>query len=110
MKTLEHPLKAEMEAVRAIIIKASSKITEDFKWGGPSYFYKEDMATINPKIKNYVAVIFHQGSLIMDDSGMFEEATKGKAYAKFYSMDDVTKHKTALTKAVKSWITIMDKK
>ncbi len=108
MATLEHPLKAEMEAVRKIIAKAGPALEEDIKWGGPSYYYKEDMATFNPRIKNYVALIFHKGSMIPGSAGLFEEATKGKVYAKFYNMEDVKAGKKNLEHMVKSWITFMN--
>ena len=108
MAALDHPLKAELEAVRKIIIKASPALSEDIKWGGPSFYYKEDMATFNPRIKNYVAVIFHKGSLIPQATEFFEEATKGKVYAKFYNMAEVKAKKKELEHMVKSWINLMD--
>ncbi|WP_214226337.1 DUF1801 domain-containing protein [Pedobacter sp. B4-66] len=108
MVKLEHPLKAEMEAVRSIIVNANSKIEEDIKWGGPSFFYKEDLATFNPRIKNYVALIFHKGELLNVKSDFLESATKGKVYAKFYSMEQVIAHKDLIEKMVNSWIKFMD--
>ncbi|KQM72571.1 hypothetical protein ASE74_22740 [Pedobacter sp. Leaf216] len=108
MDQLDHPLKKEMEKVINIITTANPKIECDIKWGGPSFKFKEDMATINPKIKNYVVVIFHKASLLNDDFGFLEEQTKGKAYAKFYSMADVGKHETALKKAVNAWVSLME--
>lgn len=108
MAKLYHPLKAEMEAVRDIIVSASPNIEEDIKWGGPSFFYKEDMATFNPKIKNYVVVIFHKGSLIQNRSDFFEDASKGKLYAKFYNMGDVETNKAALEELVSGWTELMD--
>ena len=108
MTGLKHPLKAEMEAVCRIIREAAPGITEDIKWGGPSYAYKGDMATINPKILKYVAVIFHQGGLLPKVSGFFEEATKGKVYAKFYDMAAVETNKQALQQMVRNWIKHMD--
>lgn len=109
MAKLDHPLKAEMEAVRSIIIKASPKIEEDVKWGGPSFAYKEELATFNPRIKNYVALIFHKGELLNIKSDFLETATKGKVYAKFYSMQQVTENKELLEKMVNTWIELMDK-
>lgn len=106
---LEHPLKAEMEAVRSIITGANSKIEEDVKWGGPNFFYKEDFATFNPRIKNYVALIFHKGQLLNIESDFLEEATKEKVYAKFYSMEQVTANKALIEKMVNTWIELMDK-
>lgn len=106
---LEHPLKAELEAVRSIIVNANSQMEEDVKWGGPSFFYKEEFATFNPRIKNYVALIFHKGELLNIKSDFLEEATKGKVYAKFYSMDDVTANKALIEKMVNTWVELMDK-
>lgn len=106
---LEHPLKAELEAVRSIIVNANPKIEEDIKWGGPSFFYKEDLATFNPRIKNYVALIFHKGALINVKSDFLEEATKGKVYAKFCSMDQVIANKELIEKMVNTWVELMDK-
>jgi uncharacterized protein YdeI (YjbR/CyaY-like superfamily) len=106
---LKHPLKAEMEAVREIISSASTKMEEDVKWGGPSFDYKEPMATFNPRITEYVAVIFHKGELLNDKSGLLEPGPKGKAYARFHSMAEVKKHKANLVKVVKEWIKLMDK-
>ncbi|MDQ0966385.1 hypothetical protein QFZ20_001788 [Flavobacterium sp. W4I14] len=106
---LEHPLKAELEAVRSIIVNANPKIEEDIKWGGPSFLYKEDLATFNPRIKNYIALIFHKGALINVKSDFLEEATKGKVYAKFYSMDQVTANKELIEKMVNTWVELMDK-
>ncbi len=105
---LRHPLKAEMEAVRKIICEASPKIVEDVKWGGPSFDYKEPMATFNPRVTAYVAIIFHKGELFREKSELLEPAPKGKAYAKFHSMAEVLKHKAKLQKIVCQWVEIMD--
>ena len=58
MKSLQHPLKAEIEAVRNIIKNANSKIGERIKWNAPSFFYIDDMAAFNPRAQNYVQIIF----------------------------------------------------
>jgi uncharacterized protein YdeI (YjbR/CyaY-like superfamily) len=109
MANLEHPLKTEMEAVRAIIVNSNAKIEEDVKWGGPSFFYKEELATFNPRIKNYVALIFHKGELLNIKSDFLEEASKGKVYAKFHSIEQVTANKELIEKMVNTWIELMDK-
>lgn len=108
MDKLEHPLREEMEAVRSIIMNANSKMEEDVKWGGPSFFYKEDLATFNPRIKNYVALIFHKGELLNIKSDFLEAASKGKVYAKFYSMEQVKENKELLEKMVNTWVELMD--
>jgi uncharacterized protein YdhG (YjbR/CyaY superfamily) len=58
IKQLDHPLKAEIEAVRAII-KSNHKIAERVKWNAPSFFYKDYLATIHVKATKHVHLIFH---------------------------------------------------
>jgi len=40
MAALDHPFKAEVEALRAIIKGVNPNITEQVKWNAPSYRYK----------------------------------------------------------------------
>ena len=105
---LNHPLKAEIEAAIKIIRGASSALEEDVKWGGPSFDYKEPMATFNPRVTDFVAIIFHKGELLKESHELLEPGPKGKAYAKFRSMEDVKKHEEHLRNAVVEWIKIMD--
>ncbi|QEC52553.1 uncharacterized protein DUF1801 [Anseongella ginsenosidimutans] len=105
---LKHPLKAEMEEAIKIIRGASKDLKEDIKWGGPSFDYKEPMATINPRMTDYVVFIFHKGELIKDDSGLLEPASKGKAYLKLHSMKEIKDNKANIQNIVKAWIKIMD--
>lgn len=106
---LTHLLKAEMETLIKIIRESSSKLEEDVKWGGPSFDYKEPMATFNPRVTDYVALIFHKGELLNDKTGVLEPGSKGKSYAKFHSMDEVKKNKDHLQTVVKEWIKLMDR-
>lgn len=105
---LKHPLKAEIEAAINIIREAGPKLEEDVKWGGPSFDYKEPMATFNPRVTDFVAIIFHKGELLNDQTGVLEPGPKGKGYVKFHSMEEVNKHKKNLQKLVKEWIKLMD--
>lgn len=109
MSKLNHPLKKEIEAVIDIIRGVSSKLEEDVKWGGPSFEYKEPMVTLNPRVKEYVALVFHQGQMLNDGAGLLENGPKGRAYAKFHTMADLKKHRTQLETVVKQWIKLMDK-
>lgn len=111
MRKLKHPLKAEMEAVRAIILKASSKVQERVKWNAPSFFYQEDLAAFNPRAKAYVhlVLLFPKG-LVKEDTGLLEGNFKDRRMAYFYNMADVKSKKAALEKVVKDWVKLIDQK
>ena len=108
MEKLDNPLKAEMEMVREIILNANEKITEDIKWGAPSFAYRDNMCTFNPRAKKFVNLTFHKGALINDDTGLLEGEQKEARVARFYNSEDVEEKKTKLTKVVNAWVDLMD--
>lgn len=108
LNQLDNPLVNEMRAVRDIILSASGYISEDIKWAAPSFFYKDNMATFNPRAKKFVNLTFHKGALIDDDSGLLEGDQKEARVARFHSMEEVHEKKAALESVVRKWIEVMD--
>src|SRR5947209_2160545 len=91
MQKLVHPLKAEIEAVRRIIMNANSKILERVKWNAPSFFCRQlDMGAFNLRAKGFVQLIlvFPKG-LITDTSGLLLGDWKDRREARFNDMADV---------------------
>lgn len=108
MSLFEHPFKAEIQAIREIILKADSRITEGIKWNAPNFYYKGDMAVFTPHVKDHVLMVFPNGILIADDSGLLEGDYPDRRMAHFYSMDDIQKKKASFEKIVRRWIEVMD--
>lgn len=108
MDKLDHPLKAEIQAIREIILGASDKITEDIKWSAPSFAYQGNMATFNPRAKKFVNLTFHKGALIDDASGLLQGDQKEARVARFNNMEEVEARKEDLVKVVLGWIAAMD--
>jgi len=110
LRDIDHPFKAEIAAVRAIILGASNKISERIKWNAPSFFYKEDLGAFNPRASEYAHLIllFPGGLGMPDKSKLLEGKQKDRREAKFYSLSDVESKKPALEKLVKSWIKLRD--
>src|SRR5262245_25378593 len=62
LRTLRHPLKAEIEAVRLIILGANSGIGEGVKWNAPSFRTPKDwFATMHVRSKESVQLILFVG-------------------------------------------------
>jgi uncharacterized protein YdhG (YjbR/CyaY superfamily) len=76
MEKLDHPLKAEINAVRAIIRNSNSKIAERIKWNGPGYYYKDDLVTFNPRATKHVHLVFHHAEIVDIKSGLLNVITK----------------------------------
>ena len=110
MRDVDHPFKAEMQAVRQIILGVSPKMGERIKWNAPSFFYKEDFAAFHPRATEFVhlIVLFPGGDGMDDDSGLLEGSHKDRREAKFYGLEDVAAKKPRLEKLVKRWLALRD--
>ena len=107
-EALNHPLKAEMELTREIIMAASPLMTEAVKWGGPSFEYRETLATFSPRVKDCVALVFHDGEPLTKHFPFLETGPKGKAYAKFRSGEEIELHRADLSALVARFVADMD--
>jgi len=105
---LDNPLKAEMKVVREIILGASDKISESIKWSAPSFAYKDNMCTFNPRAKKFVNLTFHKGALIKDETGLLVGDKPEARVARFNDMADVEAKKADLESVVMKWIETMD--
>ena len=114
LRTLEHPHKAEILAVREIILGAGAKIGEGIKWNAPSFRTAEWFATIHLREKNGVSVILHLGAKkrempdlgmkIADPSWMLKWLGADRAMVTFRNGDDIASKRAAFEKLIRSWI------
>lgn len=107
MLQLDHPLKDEIEAVRAII-KASPNICERVKWNAPSFFYIDDLATIHVKAKQHVHLIFHHPAIVKIKSALLEGDYKDRRMMYFENMKEVKARKKELTRIINELVKLMD--
>lgn len=108
MRDLDHPLKAEVQAVREIIQGVSPAITEEIKWNAPTFSYQGYLVTFNLHATDRVHLVFHNGVILPDPTGLLEGDYKDRRMAYLQDMDDVEAKKAALQDVVRSWITLMD--
>lgn len=109
MNQLDHPLKAEMEAVRANLLNANSKISERIKWNAPSFYYREDIATFNPRAKQHVHIVFHYAPIVNIKSDLLTGDYKDRRMVYLRTMSEVESNKAALEKIMNELIDIIDK-
>ena len=109
MANLKHPLKAEMQRVREIILGTDQKMTEVIKWGGPTFVYKGNLATLTPRTKRFVNLFFQTAAVIKDGHGILEGDAKEVRVARFHDMKDIEKKEEALKAVVREWIRLRDK-
>jgi len=62
LAALDHPMKPELERLRAIVLAADPAIIEHVKWNGPSFCWNgEDRIAANVRGRDAVMLVFHRG-------------------------------------------------
>jgi uncharacterized protein YdeI (YjbR/CyaY-like superfamily) len=103
-----HPLTAEIQRVREIILETDERIEETIKWSAPTFMYKGNMASYFMNAKKFVSLMFHQGAYIEDKSGLLQGDAKEGRTARFENMEDIEAKKEALQSVVREWIRLQD--
>jgi len=101
----ETPWQQAYVKLRAIIL--SCGLTEELKWGVPSYTLDGSNVVLIHGFKAYCAVLFMKGALINDEKGILVQQTKNVQAARqvrFTDADDVGKLERALKAYIKEAI------
>jgi uncharacterized protein YeeX (DUF496 family) len=108
MAQLEHPLKKEIEAVRTIIKNANSKIAERIKWAAPSYYYKEDLVTFNPRDQNLVHLVFHHPNIEKINSPILEGNYVSRRMTYLHNMAEIEANKAEIERIMNQLVGFLD--
>jgi uncharacterized protein YdhG (YjbR/CyaY superfamily) len=105
MEKLDHPLKAEIEALRIIIQGAGTEITEQIKWNAPSYSYRgEYLVTFNLRDAKRVHLVFHNPRIPKIKSDLLEGDYVDRRMTYFSDMKDIKAKKSEFQKILKELI------
>lgn len=114
LAALDHPRKAEILALRRIILDADPSITEGIKWNAPSFRTSEWFATFHLRAKDGVRIILHLGAkrredanpraAVADPESLLEWLGDDRASVKFRDMGEVDARRIALKSLIRQWI------
>ena len=114
MRTLDHPLKEDIEALRRIVIAADPSIAEGIKWNAPSFRTHEYFATMHLRKKDEVGLVLHLGAAardlpesglhIEDPDGLLNWLAKDRAVIGFSGTGDLDMKRNALQDVLRQWI------
>jgi hypothetical protein len=109
-----HPLRAEIEALREIILRAEPTLKEGIKWNGPNYSLNgEDRITMRLNPPKQIQIIFHRGAKVKTQpenrliDGNYPFLTwkeNDRAIATFKGLDDIQQFSEPFREVVIKWI------
>ncbi|MFN3911589.1 DUF1801 domain-containing protein [Hyphomonas sp.] len=116
MAALSHPLRAEADALRVILLALKApKLDESVKWNAPSYAVGGvHCVTFNFSDKKSIRLIFHCDTArketkgappaFADETGLLAWQSDIRAIAVFRTMEDVAAAKLVLPGLVRRWV------
>ncbi|HJP66245.1 MAG TPA: DUF1801 domain-containing protein [Actinomycetota bacterium] len=105
---LDHPLKDLMLEVRAAILGADERIEESIKWKSPTFSYRGNIASIDPRTKAAVNVMFHQGAKLPGRHPMLEGGGETVRYLKIVDAANLRRKRKALRGALTAWVALVE--
>ena len=113
----KHPLRAEIDALRTIILASDKWIEEGVKWNASSFRTGEWFATLNgPKQVKEATIILHAGAKVIgivlkdhiaDPEGLIKWLGNDRGMIIFAGVDDIKKKQPALQAIVRAWIQLI---
>jgi hypothetical protein len=100
---LDHPLKGAMQLVRQHILEADERISETIKWSAPTFAFKGNLASFQPKAKQFVSLMFHRGSEIPGKHPLLEGDAPLVRIMRFQDEAEAASHRGALQAVVRAW-------
>lgn len=113
MALLDHPLKADFEAVRKAILSVDKSITDGVKWNSLSFRTTDWFATANLRSRNTVQLVLHLGAkvgkqaaadVIPDPKGLLKWLGKDRAIASLGAGSTLKGNLPALKAIIKPWV------
>lgn len=100
----DNPMKDVVQRVRQILLAADERLEEIIKWQAPTFIYKGNLASFNPRSKQHASLLFHIGASIPGKFPHLEGGGDTARYMTFTSIQDAEARKGELKALVKAWI------
>jgi len=104
LRHLDHPMKAEVAALRLIIKQASPKIHERVKWDAPSFYCRQDLLRFDLRTMKGVRLLVLLPPEVAPDGDLVKTDAEGMRAITFRNMADVTARAPALLQLVRDWV------
>lgn len=113
MADLDHPLKAEIAAVRALILGLGPEVGEGIKWKSPTFRTRDDFATVNLRSTDSLQLILHLGAKVRPDmvemaiddpSGLLKPLGKDRCMATLGSGAAFEANREAFAAVLRQWM------
>lgn len=99
----DHPLLHAIRDLRDVILAADERMDECIKWQSPTFTYKGNFASVNPRAKKYVSLMVHRGAALPGHHPRLEGGGDTMRYMRFADAADVQAASQDIETVVRAW-------
>ncbi len=104
----DNPQKDVLLAMRTAILDSDERIQESIKWKSPTFSYKGNIASFNPRSKQHASLMFHTGASIPGDFPHLEGTGNVARYLKVDDMAQAQELEPELASIFRAWCAMKD--
>lgn len=108
LERYDNPMKEAVQRTREILLGADPRIDETIKWSTPTFTYKGNVVSFQPRAKQFVSLLFHTGASIPGDHPLLEGGGDTARYARLDDVAAVERAKPQLEAVVRAWCDAKD--
>lgn len=108
MAAYTNPKKEVVARVREIVLDADPRITETIKWSTPTFVYRGNLMSFQPRAKQFASLLFHEGASI---PGNYPRLQGGGDHARYMQITDLADAEATadeLRSIVRAWCDARD--
>ena len=103
LERYENPMKSVVLATREVILDADPRIGEVIKWSTPTFVYRGNLASFQPRAKQFASLLFHSGASIPGDHPILEGGGDTARYTRLPDLGFVERNRSQLEAVVRAW-------
>jgi hypothetical protein len=103
MAAYNNPQKAVVERVREIMLEADPRIGEVIKWRTPTFVYRGNLASFQPRARQFASLPFHTGASIPGAVPRLEGGAGTARYMRITDLADAEAAAPELAAIVRAW-------
>jgi hypothetical protein len=103
-----NPQKAVLERVRQVILDADPRISESVKWSTPTFGYRGNLVSFQPRATKFISLLFHEGASIPGRHPRLDGDGPHVRTMRFSDLADAERGAEELRAVVRAWCETRD--
>jgi len=99
----DNPMKEVMLRAREVLLGADERIGETIKWSTPTFTYRGNLASFQPRARQFASLLFHTGASIPGDHPILDAGGDVARYVRLADVEAVERARPDLEAVVRAW-------